>query len=156
MRNFWKPLPNHQGGRSLLDTSQIVDFSSSRHRIDPFEQGWKNCSRSYSLFDMFGWSFLVVSWAMKISGFFQPCFRGWSKNTVRLKFVKSRYTCTAVPYWMDSRHRLRDIDLYKLKFWSNSTLCQQILPAYCPVWATMVRNEKKNGKKIPSPMVGCW
>ena len=119
MQNFWKLLPNHQGGHSLLDTSQIVDFSSSRHRIDPFEQGWKNCSRSYSLFDMFGWSFLVVSWAMKISGFFQPCFRGWSKNTARLKFVKSRYTCTAVPYWMDFRHRLRDIDLFKLKFLSN-------------------------------------
>ena len=117
MKHFWKLWPSLRGGHSLPNISQTVDSSSSRHRIDPFEQGWNNCS--CLVFGSFGC--LVAFDCLSVesrSRSFQPCFRGWSKNTERLKFVKSRYTCTVVPYWMDFRRKLHDIDLIKLILWS--------------------------------------
>ena len=110
-------MPSLLGGHSLPNISQTMDSSSSRHRIDPFEQGWKNCS--CLVFGSSGCLFAFGCLSVESrSRSFQPCFRGWSKNTERLKFVKSRYTCTVVPYWMDFRHKLHDIDLIKLNLWS--------------------------------------
>ena len=103
-RNFWPFLPNRPSGQETPE--------SSRHRIDSFEQGWKNVrSEAFGIFGLFAFDVLVVE---NVS--FQPCFRGWSKNTVRLKIVKCRYTCVAVPYWMDFHHILRDINFFKLIF----------------------------------------
>ena len=119
MKHFSKRLPSLRGGHSLPNISQRVDSPSSRHRIYPFEQGWKNCS--CLVFGSFGCLFAFGYLSIESrSRSFQPCFRGWSKNTERLKFVKSRYTCTVVPYWMDFHHKLHDIDLIKLTLWSIS------------------------------------